>query len=88
MYKKNLKSYQQKKSIKDLRTRIHFTKTINSQKEGEKDKVIAVTVDSPLINKYKNIYEGNLDVSNQDVTDEATLRKYGEQYFKTTFFTN
>lgn len=84
MYKKNLKSYQQKKSIKDLRTRIHFTKTINSQKEGEKDKIIAVTVDSPLIGKYKNIYEGNLDVSDQDVTDEATLRKYGEQYFKTT----
>ena len=84
MYKKNLKSYQQKKTIKDLRTRIHFTKTINSQKEGEKDKVIAVTVDSPLIGKYKNIYEGNLDVSDQDVTDEATLRKYGEQYFKTT----
>ena len=84
MYKKNLKSYQQKKSIKDLRTRIHFTKTINSQKEGEKDKVIAVTVDSPLIGKYKNIYEGNLDVSDQDVVDEATLRKYGENYFKTT----
>lgn len=84
MYKKNLKSYQQKKSIKDLRTRIHFTKTVNSQKEGEKDKVISVTVDSPLIGKYKNIYEGNLDVSDQDVTDEATLRKYGENYFKTT----
>ena len=84
MYKKNLKSYQQKKSIKDLRTRIHFTKTINSQKEGEKDKVIAVTVDSPLIGKYKNIYEGNLDVSDQDVIDEVTLRKYGENYFKTT----
>ena len=84
MYKKNLKSYQQKKSIKDLRTRIHFTKTISSQKEGEKDKVIAVTVDSPLIGKYKNIYEGNLDVSDQDVVDEVTLRKYGEQYFKST----
>lgn len=84
MYKKNLKSYQQKKSIKDLRTRIHFTKTIKSQNEGEKDKVIAVTVDSPLINKYKNIYEGNLDVSDQDVIDEITLRKYGENYFKTT----
>ena len=84
MYKKNLKSYQQKKSIKDLRTRIHFTKTINSQKEGEKDKVIAVTVDSPLIGKYKNIYEGNLVVSDQDVSDEVTLRKYGENYFKTT----
>ena len=84
MYKKNLKSYQQKKSIKDLRTRIHFTKTISAQKEGEKDKVIAVTVDSPLISKYKNIYEGNLDVSDQDVIDEVTLRKYGEQYYKTT----
>ena len=84
MYKKNLKTYQQKKSIKDLRTRIHFTKTISSQKEGEKDKVITVTVDSPLISKYKNIYEGNLDVSDQDVIDEVTLRKYGEQYFKTT----
>lgn len=84
MYKKNLKSYQQKKSIKDLRTRIHFTKTIKSQKDGEKDKVIAVTVDSPLINKYKNIYEGNLDVSDQDIIDEITLRKYGENYFKTT----
>lgn len=84
MYKKNLKSYQQKKSIKDLRTRIHFTKTVNSQKEGEKDKVIAVTLDSPLISKYKNIYEGNLDVSDQDVVDEATLTKYGQNYFKTT----
>ena len=37
-----------------------------------------------LIGKYKNIYEGNLDVSDQDVVDEATLRKYGENYFKTT----
>jgi phage minor structural protein len=84
MYKKNLKSYQQKKSIKDLRTRIHFTKTINSQKEGEKDKVIAVTVDSPLIGKYKNIYEGNLDVNDQDVVDEASLMNYAKQYYKTT----
>ena len=84
MYKKNLKTYQQKKSIKDLKTRIHFTKTINSKKEGEKDKVIAVTVDSPLINKYKNIYESNLDVNDQEVTDETTLRRYGEKYFKTT----
>ena len=84
MYKKNLKTYQQKKSIKELKTRIHFTKTINSQKEGEKDKVISVTVDSPLINKYKNIYESNLDVNEKEVTDETTLRRYGEQYFKTT----
>ena len=84
MYKKNLKSYHQKKSIKDLRTRIHFTKTITAQNENEKDRVIAVTVDSPLINKYKNIYEDNLEVTTQDVTDETTLRKYGENYFRTT----
>ncbi|MGX7069579.1 phage tail spike protein [Gemella bergeri] len=84
MYKKNLKSYQQKKSIKDLRTRIHFTKTITSQNKGEEDKVIKVMVDSPLINKYKNIYEGNLEVNDQDVIDSTTLTKYGVNYFKTT----
>ena len=84
MFKKNLKTYQQKKSTKDLRTRIHFTKTINSQKEGEEDKVIAVTLDSPLINKYKNIYEGNLEVNDQDVVDEASLLNYAKQYYKTT----
>lgn len=84
MYKKNLKTYQQKKSTKDLRTRIHFTKTINSQKEGEADKVIAVTLDSVLINKYKNIYEGNLEVNDQDVVDEAGLLKYAKQYYRDT----
>lgn len=84
MYKKNLKNYQQKKSTKDLRTRIHFTKTINSQKEGEEDKVITVTLDSVLINKYKNIYEGNLEVNDQDVVDEAGLLKYAKQYFRDT----
>lgn len=84
MYKKNLKTYQQKKSTKDLRTRIHFTKTINSQNDGEQDKVLSVTVDSPLINKYKNIYEGNLEVNDQDVVDEASLLNYAKQYYKNT----
>lgn len=84
MYKKNLKTYQQKKSTKDLRTRIHFTKTINAQNDGEQDKVLSVTVDSPLINKYKNIYEGNLEVNDQDVVDEASLLNYAKQYYKNT----
>ena len=84
MYKKNLKTYQQKKSTKDLRTRIHFTKTINAKNDGEQDKVLSVTVDSPLINKYKNIYEGNLEVNDQDVVDEASLLKYAKQYYKNT----
>lgn len=84
MYKKNLKTYKQKKSTKDLRTRIHFTKTINAQNDGEQDKVLSVTVDSPLINKYKNIYEGNLEVNDQDVVDEASLLNYAKQYYKNT----
>lgn len=84
MYKKNLKTYQQKKSTKDLRTRIHFTKTINAKNDGEQDKVLSVTVDSPLINKYKNIYEGNLEVNDQDVVDEASLLNYAKQYYKNT----
>lgn len=84
MYKKNLKSYKQKKSLKDLRTRIHFTKTINGKGENEPDTVLSVTVDSPLINKYNNIYEGNLEVNDQDVVDEKTLLAYAQQYYKTT----
>lgn len=84
MYKKNLKGYQQKKSIKDLRTRIHFTKTIPAEAEGGEEKVIKATVDSPLIDKYKYIYEGNLEVNDQDVVDLQGLVKYGQQYFKNT----
>lgn len=84
MYKKNLKGYQQKKSIKDLRTRIHFTKTIPAEAEGGEERVIKATVDSPLIDKYKFIYEGNLEVNDQDVVDLQGLVKYGQQYFKNT----
>lgn len=84
MYKKNLTKYQQKKSIKDLRTRIHFKKVINSQNGGEKDKVLTLTLDSPLINKYQNIYEGTLEVQDQDVVDEVSLLKYAKDYYKNT----
>lgn len=84
MYKKNLKGYQQKKSIKDLRTRIHFTKTIPAEAEGGEERVIKATVDSPLIDKYKYIYEGNLEVNDQDVVDLQSLVKYGQQYYRNT----
>ena len=84
MYKKNLKGYQQKKSIKDLRTRIHFTKTIPAEAEGGEERVIKATVDSPLIDKYKYIYEGNLEVNDQDVVDLQGLVKYGQQYYRNT----
>lgn len=84
MYKKNLSSYQQKTSTKSLKTRITFKTTVKGEGEKAPDRKLSVVVDSPLINKYSQIYEDVIEVNDQDVKDEATLRKYGEQYFRTT----
>lgn len=84
MYKKNLSSYQQKTSTKSLKTRITFKTTVKGEGEKAPDRKFSVVVDSPLINKYSQIYEDVIEVNDQDVKDEATLRKYGEQYFRTT----
>ena len=84
MYKKNLSSYQQKTSTKSLKTRITFKATVKSEGGKAPDHKFSVVVDSPLINKYSQIYEDVIEVNDQDVKDEATLRKYGEQYFRTT----
>ena len=84
MYKKNLSSYQHKTSTKSLKTRITFTATVKGGGEKAPDRKFSVVVDSPLINKYSQIYEDVIEVNDQDVKDEASLRKYGEQYFRTT----
>ena len=84
MYKKNLSNYEHKTSTKTLRTRITFITTIRGEGENPVDKHYKVVVDSPLINKYSQIYEDVVEVNDQDVKDEASLRKYGEQYFRTT----
>lgn len=84
MYKKNLSSYEHKISTKSLRTRITFITTIRGEGEKAVDKHYKVVVDSPLINKYSQIYEDLVEVNDQDVVDEATLLKYGKQYFRTT----
>nr|DAT01236.1 MAG TPA: Neck appendage protein [Caudoviricetes sp.] len=84
MYKKNLSSYEHKTSTKSLRTRITFVTTIRGEGEKPVDKHYKVVVDSPLINKYSQIYEDVVEVNDQDVVDEATLLKYGKQYFRTT----
>ncbi|MBF0818317.1 phage tail spike protein [Streptococcus acidominimus] len=83
MYRKNLSKYHASKSVKDLRTRIHFKKTLTSQ-EGGADRTLSVTVDSPLIEKYSQIYEATLEVSDQDVKDVASLKEYGKRYFAST----
>lgn len=84
MYKKNLSSYQQKTSTKSLKTRITFKTTVKGEGEKAPDRKFSVVVDSPLINKYSQIYEDVIEVNDQDAKDEAGLRKYGEQYFRTT----
>ena len=83
-YKKNMKSFQESKSTKELRTRIHFKKVIEAHEEGKNDQILTVTVDSPLINKYKHIYEADMEVQDQDVVDQKTLEEYGKRYFHET----
>lgn len=85
MYKKNMKSTQQTTSTKELRTRIHFRKKIEvGEGDNRKEQWLRVTVDSPLINKYKHIYEADMEVTEEDVKDLSSLTKYGEQYYRTT----
>lgn len=84
MYKKNLSSYQHKISTKSLKTRITFKTTVKGEGEKAPDRKFSVVVDSPLINKYSQIYEDVIEVNDQDVKDEASLRKYGEQYYRTS----
>ena len=82
MYKKNLSSYQHKTSTKSLKTRITFIATVKGEGEKAPDRTFTVTIDSPLINKYSQIYEDVIEVNDQDVKDEASLRRYGEQYYR------
>nr|DAF41357.1 MAG TPA: Neck appendage protein [Bacteriophage sp.] len=84
MYKKNLSSYQHKTSTKSLKTRIIFKTTVKGEGEKAPDRKFSVVVDSPLINKYSQIYEDVIEVNDQDVKDEVSLRKYGEQYYRTS----
>ena len=84
MYKKNLSSYQHKTSTKSLKTRITFIATVKGEGEKAPDRTFTVTIDSPLINKYSQIYEDVIEVNDQDVKDEVSLRRYGEQYYRTS----
>ena len=84
MYKKNLSSYQHKTSTKSLKTRITFKTTVKGEGENADDKHYKVVVDSQFIEKYSRIYEDVVEVNDQDVKDEASLREYGRQYFLTS----
>lgn len=84
MYKKNLSEYKESTTTKSLKTRIHFRKVFTASGEGEKDKVLEATVDSPLVDKYKHIYEDDMDVQDQDVKTIEDLKEYGNKYFQSS----
>lgn len=84
MYKKNLSEYKESTTTKSLKTRIHFRKVITASGEGEKDKVLEATVDSPLVDKYKHIYEDDMEVQDQDVKTIEDLKEYGKKYFQSS----
>ena len=84
MYKKNLSEYKESTTTKSLKTRIHFRKVITASGEGEKDQVLEATVDSPLIDKYKHIYEDDMEVQDQDVKTIVGLKEYGKKYFQSS----
>ena len=84
MYKKNLSEYKESTTTKSLKTRIHFRKVITASGEGERDKILEATVDSPLVDKYKHIYEDDMDVQDQDVKTIEDLKEYGKKYFQSS----
>ena len=84
MYKKNLSEYKESTTTKSLKTRIHFRKVITASGEGEKGQILETTVDSPLIDKYKHIYEYDMEVQDQDVKTIDDLKVYGKKYFQSS----
>lgn len=75
----NLKQYERNKSSSSIITRLHLKSTFKPE-GAEKDTVLKVTVDSPLIGKYPYINEAEYE--NNDLTTEEELRKWGEAKFK------
>lgn len=84
MYKKNLSEYKESTTTKSLKTRIHFRKVITSSGDGEKGQILETTVDSPLVGKYKHIYEYDMEVQDQDVKTIEDLKVYGKKYFQSS----
>ena len=75
----NLKQYERNKSSSSIITRLHLKSTFKPE-GAEKDTILKVTVDSPLIGKYPYINEAEYE--NNDLTTEEELRKWGEAKFK------
>ena len=68
---KNLKSYQRTRNSQNVITRIHAKSTFKPE-GAEKETIIRVTVDSPLINSYPYINEKEYENNNAKSVDELT----------------
>lgn len=74
---KNLKRYERKQGSQSVITRIHLRSTI---KEGEDERVLSLTLDSPLIHHYPYIQEAEFENNSLKTLDE--LRQWGEAKFR------
>lgn len=67
--KKNISEFEDESSVRGMTTRIHATSRFTA--EGDEDEtVISVTVDSPLINEYAQIYEKSFVNNDARTTQE------------------
>lgn len=80
--KKNISDYEDAHSSKKLVTRIYATSTFRPEdaKENDEDVELSVTVDSPLINDYDQVYETH--ISNDNIRTEKELRQWAEEHFR------
>ena len=75
---KNLKDYQRTKNSQNVVTRIHAKSTFKPE-GAEKETIIRVTVDSPLINSYPYINEKEYENNNAKTVEE--LQKWAQSKF-------
>ena len=75
---KNLKDYQRTRNSQNVVTRIHAKSTFKPE-GAEKETIIRVTVDSPLINSYPYINEKEYENNNAKTVEE--LQKWAQAKF-------
>lgn len=75
---KNLKDYQRTRNSQNVVTRIHAKSTFKPE-GAEKETIIRVTVDSPLINSYPYINEKEYENNNAKTVEE--LQKWAQSKF-------
>lgn len=73
---KNLKSYKRRRGSQSVITRIHAMTTV---KDGDDERVLSVTLDSPLIHHYPYVSEAEFENNTAKTTEE--LRQWVERKF-------